>query len=144
MSEGIMAHALAPLVSAFPVTANVFVVLDDGRLVSAVHALVAAFGASCGAGALGESAYVDLAQVTRRLLEASNLDEGASCLKASLGILISAMGQGAVTPALIVPTLGSVGKMITEDPKLTELLAALDGLLPDHALPEKAVRKRKD
>jgi len=44
-SEDIMAHGLAPLVSSFPTTANVFVVLDDERVVSAVHALISALSA---------------------------------------------------------------------------------------------------
>jgi hypothetical protein len=129
MSEDIMAHALAPLLSAFPATANVFVTLDDGRLVSAVHALVAALGASCGAGTLGESAYLDLALVTRRLLESSNLDDAAAYLKASLGLLISATGQGAVSPASVGLILGPASKTVTQDAKLTELLATLDRLL---------------
>jgi hypothetical protein len=143
MSEDIMAHGLAPLVSAFPTTANVFIVLEDKRIVSAVHALISALCAPYREGALSESPYLDLAQVTRKLMEASNVEQDAPYLKMALGVLISAVDQGAVSPASVGSIVGLISKMTTEDMKLTELLARLDRLLSDYGLNGKATQKDK-
>ena len=143
MSEDIMAHGLAPLVSSFPTTANVFVVLDDERVVSAVHALISALCAPYREGTLRESVYLDLAQVTRKLVEASNVAQDAPYLKMALGVLISAVDQGAVSPASIEPIVGLISKMTTEDTNLTELLARLDRLLSDYGLTGKTTQKDK-
>jgi hypothetical protein len=132
MSEDIMAHGLAPLVSAFPTTANIFVVLDDERVVSAVHVLIAALCAPYRDGSLRESVYLDLAQVIRKLMESSNVTQDAPYLKMALGVLISALNQGNVSPASAQPIAGSISKMTVEDGRLTELFARLDSLLSDH------------
>ena len=129
MSEDIMAHGLAPLVSSFPTTANVFVILDDERVVSAVHALIAALSAPYREGALRKSVYLDLAQVTRKLMESSNVAQDAPYLKMALGVLISAVDQGIVSSASVGLIAGSINKIPTEDAKLAELLARLDRLL---------------
>jgi Domain of unknown function (DUF4062) len=132
MSEDIMAHDLEPLVSLFPVTANVFVILDDGRVISAVHALIAAFSAPYREGALGESVYLDLAAVANKLMQASNVTQDTPYLKMALGVLISAVGRGAVSAESIGPVIGMIGKVAVEDAKLTELIEMLVGLAPDH------------
>lgn len=143
-SEDIMTHALAPLVPSFPTTANVFVRLNDGRVVSAVHALIAALSAPYREGALRESAYLDLAQVTRKLMDASNMTQDAPYLKMAFGVLISAVDQGRVSLALIGPTIGLIGKIAVEDAKLVELAASLDVLLSSYRLTDKAAQKDKD
>ncbi len=129
MSEDIMTHGLAPLLTTFPTTANSFVMLDDGRAVSAVNALIAALCAPYREGALEESVYLDLATVTRKIMEASNVTQDAPYLKMALGVLISAVSQGAVSPRSIGPIVGSIGKMAARDAKLAELMLRLDGLL---------------
>jgi hypothetical protein len=129
MSEDIMAHGLDPLVSAFPTTANVFVVFDDERVVSAVHALISALCAPYHEGPPRESVYLDLAQVIRKLMEASNVAQDASYLKMALGVLISAVDQDVVSPVSVEPITGFISNMTTEDTKLTELLTRLDRLL---------------
>ena len=143
MSEDIMAHDLAPLVSSFPTTAHVFVILDDERVVTAIHALIAALCAPYREGALRESVYLDLAQVTCKLMEASNVAQDAPYLKMALGVLISALDQGAVSPASVGPIVRLISKTATEDARVTELLARLDRLLSDHGLTGKAAQKDK-
>jgi hypothetical protein len=141
MSEDIIAHGLAPLVSYFPATANVFVVLDDERVVSAVHALISALSEPYRGDPLRESIYLDLAQVTRKLLGASNVAQDAPYLKMALGVLISAVDQGIVSPASVEPIAELISNMTTEDMKLTELLARLDRLLSDYGLTGTATLK---
>lgn len=126
-SEDIMSHDLAPLVSAFPVTANVFVILNDGRVVSAAHALIAALCAPYREGALEESAYLDLAQVVRNFMEASDIAQHAPYLKMALGVLSFAVSQGAVSPESTGTIIGLMGKVAVEDAELTELIASLGG-----------------
>jgi hypothetical protein len=132
MSEDIMAHGLAPLISSFPATANAFVVLDDDRVVSAVHALVSALCAPYREGPLEESVYLDLAQVTSKLMEASHVTQDASYLKMALGVLISAVDQSAVSPVSVERIAGLISNMTTEDAKLAELLSRLNRLLSGH------------
>ena len=138
-----MAHGLAPLVSSFPTTANVFVILDDERVVSAVHALIAALSAPYREGTLRELVYLDLAQVTRKLMESSNVAQDAPYLKMALGALISAVDQGIVSSASVGLIVGSISKIPTEDAKLAELLARLDRLLSDYGLTGKTAQKGK-
>ena len=132
MHEDILAHGLAPLVSSFPATAHVFVVLADGRVVSAVNALACALSAPYREGPPGESAYLDLAQVTGKLVAASDVTHDAPYLKMALGVLISAMNQGVVSPGSARRIAGLIGNVATEDPKLAELLARLDRLRADY------------
>jgi hypothetical protein len=129
MSEDIMAHGLAPLASTFPTTANVFVTLDDGRVVSAVHTLIAALSAPYQEGVLKESAYLDLAQVTSRLMDASNVAQDAPYLKMALSVLISAVRLGTVVPESLVPIMGLISNVAVDDAKLMNLMADLDRML---------------
>lgn len=128
-SEDILAHGLGPLVSFFPTTANILVVLDDERVISAVHALIFALCAPYQEGRLKDSAYLDLAQVARKLMQAPNVAPDASYLKMAFGVLISALEQGIVPPASLAPVAGLINDTITQDTKLTELLARLNSLL---------------
>ena len=139
-----MAHGLAPLVSSFPTTANVFVVLDDERVVSAVHALISALCAPYQEGHLRVSVYLDLAQVARKLMQAPNAAPDASYLKMALGVLISAVEQGTAPPASLIPIAELIDDTITQDPKLTELLAQVDSLLSGHGLTGKTVQEDRN
>jgi len=58
MAEDIMSHSLGPSISSFPVTANVFVILGDGRTVSAINALLSAFYLPYQEGAPAGPAYL--------------------------------------------------------------------------------------
>jgi hypothetical protein len=137
-SEDFMAHDLAPLVSAFPATANVFVRLDDGRVVSALHVLIAALCAPYQEGGLEESPYLDLAQASRKLIEMSNVAQNAPFLEMALSILISAVGQGVVSPESVRPIIGLSGKLAGQNAMLTESVATLGRLLAGkgHAGPD--------
>ena len=128
-SEDTLAHGLAPLVSSFPTTANVLVVLDDERIVSAVHALISALCAPYQEGHLRVSVYLDLAQVARKLMQAPNVAPDVSYLKMALSVLISAVELGSVPPASLVSIAGLIKGATIQDTKLMELLAQLDRLL---------------
>ena len=143
-SEDTLAHGLAPLVSPFPTTANVLVVLDDERIVSAVHALISALCAPYQEGHLRVSVYLDLAQVARKLMQAPNAAPDASYLKMALGVLISAVEQGTAPPASLIPIAELIDDTITQDPKLTELLAQVDSLLSGHGLTGKTVQEDRN
>ena len=143
MSEDLMSHMLGPSVSCFPATANVFIILDNGRAVSAIHALLAAFGASYQEDALVDSAYLDLAQVARKLALSPNAERHFPYLNAALDILISAIAHGA-SVASLEPLVGLTSDTITDDVKLTELFARVDSLLSTRATVDRAAPDNND
>ena len=128
MTENIMAHTLAPLVSPFLELSYVFVTMDDGRVLSAIHALLSALYAPYGEDASRDFAYSDLAHVAYKLTQDPGAKRDNSYLKTALGILISAVEQGTASPASLEPLIGLVGDTATEDAKLTELLTRLNDL----------------
>ncbi len=144
MSEDIMSHSLDPSVLSFPATANVFVILDDERAVSAIHALLSAFYAPYQEGALADSAYLDLAQVARKLTQAPNAADHYSYLKAALDVLISAVGQGAASPASLEPLAGLTSGTTAKDAKLTEILVRLDNLLSSRTIVDRVTPDNTD
>ncbi len=131
MTENIMAHALNPVTSSFPVIANVCVTLEDGVVVSATHALISAIYAPYQDGAPGDSAYLMLAHTACILAQDSNLERDHSYLKAALRVLTSAVEQGLATRACLGPFSELARDAIVEDHKLMELLHRLDRLLTD-------------
>ena len=144
MSEDIMLHSLGPSISSFPKTANFFVVLDDQRAVSAIHALLSAFWAPYQESAPTDSTYLDLAQVARKIAQAPNAEEHYPYLKAALNVLISAVEQGAALPASLQPLAGLINHITTEDAKLTKLLARLDTLVSSRAEVDEAAVDNTD
>ena len=128
-----MLHSLGPSISSFPTTANFFVVLDDQRAVSAIHALLSAFWAPYQESAPTDSTYLDLAQVARKIAQAPNAEEHYPYLKAALNVLISAVQQGVALPPSLQPLAGLINDIKTEDAKLTKLLARLDTLVSSRA-----------
>jgi hypothetical protein len=143
-SEDILAHSLAPLVSFFPATANFLVVLDHERVVSAVHALISALSAPYQEGRPEDTVYLDLARVTCKLMQAPNVVPDASYLEMAFGVLISAVEQGIVPPASLVPMAELINNTTTQDTKLTELLARLESLLSDHGSAGETTQEDKD
>jgi hypothetical protein len=143
-SEDIMAHGLLPLVSAFPEIANIFVILDDGRAVSAAHALLSALYAPYQDGILKDSVYLDLAHVARELAQAPNVERDNSYLKAALALLISAVEQGTALPRSLEPLAGMTSNTVPADAELTQLLNQLDTLLSSHRLGGKSSQDEKD
>ena len=131
MTENIMAHALNPVTSSFPVIANVCVILEDGVVVSATHALISAIYAPYQEAAPGDSAYLMLARTACILAQDSNLQRDHSYLKAALRVLTSAVEQGLATRACLGPFSELARDAIAEDHKLMELLHRLDRLLTD-------------
>ena len=125
MSEDIMAHGLAPLVSVFPETAHVLITVADGRTISAVHALISAFAAPYQADPPRESVYRDLAEVAGRLMATSHSAQDSAYLKMALGVLVSAVDGGLVSPAALAGTAAFDGNLTTGDPELRELLGRL-------------------
>ena len=144
MSEDIMLHSLGPSISSFPKTANFFVILDDQRAVSAIHALLSAFWASYQEDSPRDSTYLDLAQVARKIAQAPNAEDHYPYLKAALNVLMSAVEQGAALPASLQPLAGLINDITTEDAKLTELLARLDTLVSSRAEVDQAALDNTD
>jgi len=134
MAEDIMSHSLGPSISSFPVTANVFVILGDGRTVSAINALLSAFYLPYQEGAPAGPAYLDLAHVARELARAPNAEDHYPYLKAALDVLISAVEQGAAPPASLEPLTGLASATTKGDTKLTKLIARLQSLLTGHQI----------
>jgi hypothetical protein len=130
-SEDILAHGLGPLVSSFPTTANILVVLDDERVISAAHALVSALCAPYLEGQLTDSAYLDLTQVACKLMRTPNAAPDVLYLKMAFGVLISALEQRIVPPASLGPMAEFISKANANDTELTGLLSRLDALLPE-------------
>ena len=134
MSEDTMAHGLVPVSSSFPAVANVFVILDEDRVVSAAHALLSVLYAPYQEDAPEFSVYLDLAYVARKLAQTPNIEGDNSYLKAALAVLLSAVERGAAPTASLEPLAGMASDTIPEDAKLTELLARLDILLSGHGV----------
>jgi hypothetical protein len=123
MSEDILSHIAAPSISSFPATFNVFIMLDNEHVVSAIHALLSAFYAPYQEDRHEDSAYLDLAQVVRKLSQAPDAEDHAPYLKASVDILISAVEQGAASSALLESLARLTNNAATRDTELTKLLA---------------------
>jgi hypothetical protein len=131
-SDDFMNHGLQPLASAFPTVANVVVTLGTDRPVSATHVLLAALVAPYQDGEPSDTAYLDLAHVTREIAQASNVEHDyGTYLKTALGILITAVEQGNTSPASLAPLIGSARASNPEDTQLTELLDRLGTLQAD-------------
>jgi hypothetical protein len=135
MSEDTMNYALMPIDSSFPTLAEIFVTLDTDRPVSATRALVAALVAPYEDGGPTETVYLDLALVTSKLAKASNMKpDYLSYLKTALAVLIAAVEHGDASPASLESLAKTIGNGISEDAKLTQLLARLNRLLSDHGM----------
>lgn len=131
MTENIMAHALNPITSTFPVIANACITLDDGVVVSATHALISAIYAPYRDDFPDDSVYLTLARTACILAQDSSLEHDHSYLKAALRVLTSAVEQGVATRASLKPFAGLPRGAITEDRELTDLIHRLDRLLAE-------------
>jgi hypothetical protein len=132
MSEDITYHILAPSISSFPATANVFIVLDNERALSAIYALLSAIYSPYQKGLRTDSVYLDLAQVVCRLAQAPDAHDHYPYLHAALDVLVSAVEQGATSPASLESLAGLASGAKMEDAKLTELLARVASMLSGH------------
>jgi len=133
LSEDLMNYVLVPIDSSFPTLAEVFVNLDTDRPVSATRALLAALVAPYRSGVSTETAFLDLALVASKLAQVSNAGpDHLSYLKMALAVLIAAVEHGDAPPAALEPVAMSIGNEISEDAKLTQLLARLNRLLSNH------------
>jgi len=139
-----MTHGLAPLVSAFPAIANVFVVLDGERVVSAVHALISALYAPYRDGIHEDSSYLDLAHVACKLAQAPNVERDYSYLKTALTVLMTAVEQGTAPPSSLEPLAEMANNAIPEDAKLTHLLTQLGVLLSSYGLGGAPLKDKED
>jgi hypothetical protein len=112
----------------------VFAPLDDGRIVSAAYALISALYAPYQDDPFEESVYLDLAQVARKLMVASDVDvaEDAPFLRVALRVLVSAVEQRIVSPSSVELIAALISDMTAEDTGLTELLARLDGAISNY------------
>jgi hypothetical protein len=133
-SEATLLHALDPLLSSFPAVANVFIVLDDERVVSATRALIAALYAPYQEDASSDSAYQDLAYVTHELMLDPGVERNKPYLNAAIGILISAVKDGRVSPEALEPIGKLTSDVTMQDPELAGSLARLDGILANSNL----------
>ena len=103
--------------------------MDDGRVVSAIHALLSALYAPYREDTPEDSAYLDLAHVARKLIQDPNVERDNSYLKTALCVLISAAEQGTASRASLEPLAGLISDTNTEDRKLTELLTRLNEMV---------------
>jgi len=137
-SDDIMNHALLPLGASFPTVANVFVILEPDRPVSATNALLAALVAPYDNDSPAGPAYLDLARVTHELAQASNVDRDYDAyLKTALAVLISAVEQGAAPPASLQPFAETMDGANPGDAQLRALRTRMERLLLDHGLASK-------
>jgi hypothetical protein len=130
-SDDVMTHGLEPFASAFPSVANLFVNLDDGRPVSATHALLAALVASYQGPGQERPAYLNLARVTAALALASTSTadhDYTVYLKTALGLLVSAVEHGAAPPSALQPLAETTHVASPDDARLTELVTRLHRL----------------
>jgi len=103
-SDDVMIHALHPLGEAFPTLANLFVIAEPDRPVSATRALLAALVAQHGGSGCTEDACLELARVTSRIGQATNATaEYAAYLKTALSVMLAAVEAGAASPAVLQP-----------------------------------------
>lgn len=129
MAEDIVHHGSLPLTSSFPAVANVIVVLDGNRPVSATYALASALIAPyqdqeppCGA-------YRDLASVATELARTPSTEpDRDTYVKIALAVLITAIENGAESPALLDSLVDAIDSRFASDSKLTDQLAHLDEL----------------
>ena len=129
MTENIMAHALDPVTSTFPVIANACVTLDDGIVISATHALISAIYAPYREDILDDSVYLTLARTACILAQDSNLERDHSYLKVALRVLISAVEHGLATKSSLDPFRELARDAIIEDRGLIELIHRLERLI---------------
>jgi hypothetical protein len=130
-SEATLLHALDPLLSSFPAVANVFVIMDDQRIVSAMRALIAALYAPYQEDTSSDSAYQDLAYVTHKIMLDPAAELNRPYLNAALGILGSAAKDGRVSPEALEPIRKLASSVAMQDPELGGSLARLGGMLSD-------------
>lgn len=135
-----MNHALFPFGASFPAIANAFVILDESRPVSATNALLAALVAPYQREAQADSVYEDLARVAYELSQISDSEldyvssaehDNNSYVKTALAVLISAVEQGAASPAALKTLAAASTRDNPQDDQLRALLARAASLLPD-------------
>lgn len=94
-SDDMMAHALQPIGAAFPTLANQLIRLDDDRLVSPTHALLAALVAPFQPDGMSSSIYDDLMQVAMNIVvSTADSDERFVYVKTVAAVLRTAVGEG--------------------------------------------------
>jgi hypothetical protein len=139
-SDDVMNHALFPFGASFPAIANAFVTLDPSHPVSATNALLAALVAPYEREGNADSVYDDLARVALELSQAADSGDGYITnsendydlyLKTALAVLISAVEQGAASPATL-KKLTANSRNSPQDDQLRALLARAANLLPEH------------
>jgi hypothetical protein len=138
-SDDVMNHALFPFGASFPALANIFVVLNETRPISATHALLDALVAPYREAASTNSVYDDLAFVAAELSQipeaeqdyiSSSENSSNAYLKTALAILISAVEQGSASPSSLKRLLRSA-KDNPQDHQLGALLTRAAILFPD-------------
>jgi hypothetical protein len=126
MAEDIVTHGSLPITSSFPAVANVFVVLEEDRPVSATYALAAALIAPYQDREPADTVYRDLAGVATELARTPSAEPDRDAyVKIALSVLISAVERGAASPGLLEPLVDVIDNRLGGDPELTSKLARL-------------------
>jgi hypothetical protein len=120
MAEDTVNHGSLPITSSFPAVANVFVMLDGDRAVSATHALAAALIEPYQDRDPGGQVYRDLASVVTELARTPSTepDRGAY-VKLALAVLTTAVERGAASPAVLGPLADAIDDRLASDLGLT-------------------------
>ena len=99
MGDDMISHGTLPITSSFPAVANVFVVVEEGRPVSAAHALAAALMAPYLNLEPPQRGYRDLASVATELARTpSDEPDRDTYVKIALAVLITAVQSGPCFP----------------------------------------------
>jgi hypothetical protein len=104
MAEDTINHGSLPFTSSFPAVANVFVVLEEDRPVSATYALAAALMAPYRDHEQADRVYRDLAAVAAELARTPSTEADRDAyVKIALSVLIAAVESGAASPGVLAP-----------------------------------------
>jgi hypothetical protein len=129
MADDIINHGSLPITSSFPAVANVFVVVEDDRAVTATFALAAALMAPYQDRARAERAFLDLASVATELARTPSAEPDRDAyLKIALQVLIKGIETCSVPPEILEPLLDVMDDQFCDDPGFSNQLTRLENL----------------
>jgi len=142
MAEDTIVHGSLPITSSFPAVANVFVMLEGDRPVSATYALAAALIAPYQDCEPTGKVYYDLACVVTELARTPSTEPDRDAyVRIALPVLIAAIERGAVSPAVLEPLVAAIDNGSLNDPELRNQLTRLEEL---HAGDERLATEQRD
>ena len=129
MGDDMISHGTLPITSSSPAVANVFVVVEEGRPVSATYALAAALMEPYQHLEPAGRAYRDLASVATELARTPSAEPDRDAyVKIALAVLITAAESSSAAPEILEPLLNAIGDRFANDPEFTNQLTRLEHL----------------